>query len=105
VAGQVIQQAIEDPRHHHLHYHSEALKAACCQSVSVVVHSSVDEFHSEPCPKHQQVDDSDDTDIDDTYDNTCTNDNVYDKVIARVLARVVHLINEERYCEPSDQVN
>ena len=95
MAAQVIQKATKAPRHHHhLHYHSEALKAACCRSVSAVVHSSVDGFHSEPCPKHQQVDDIDNDDT-----NTHVLRTMFVTITAIVLVHVVHLTNVEQYCE------
>ena len=90
----MIQKAKEDLHHHH--YHLEDLKAACSQSVSAIVHSSVDEFHSEPCPKHKHVDDNHHDD---------DNDNIYHKVIATVLVRMVYVINIEQWQVTAKPVN
>jgi len=54
LAAEAIQTATEGLGHHcHQQYNWQALKAACQQSVSVVVHSSVDDFHSELDSKHK----------------------------------------------------
>jgi len=54
LAAEVIQKATKDLGHHyHQQYNWQALKAACQQSVSAFVHSSVDDFHSELDSEHK----------------------------------------------------